>query len=106
MNRVVQEQATLIASLQKDKHGLEKSLTEMKADHQRISKENHVLRRAVAIQQERQIKAENEIKQVKDQANERIRGLEQTVLTLQYHLQAKNPNVGNDFMSLPPPDVC
>lgn len=105
MNRVVQEQATLIASLRKDKLGLETSLGALKTDHERLAKENTILRRAVTIQQERQVKTENELKDVQEQATERIRGLEQAILTLQYHLQTQHPNVGNDFMAPPPPDV-
>ena len=100
----MQEQATLIESLQKDKSGLEDSLQTLQTDHQRVVKENGILRKAVMIQQERQNTAETEIKAVKDLADERIRSLEQIILSLRYHLQQQQ-HVGNDFMRQTPPDV-
>jgi len=104
LNRVIQEQASLIESLKKDKTGLEDNLKALQTDHQRAVKENGILRKAVNIQQERQTAAETEAKTVKAQADERIRGLEQTILSLRYHLQQQQP-VGNDFMGQRPPDV-
>ena len=104
VNRVVQEQATLIESLKKDKTGLEDSLLTLQTDHQRVVKENGILRKAVTIQQERHYTAATEIKTVKDQADERIRSLEQIILSLRYHLQQQQ-RVGNDFMRQTPPDV-
>lgn len=56
------------------------------------------------IQQERQNTAETEMKAVKEQAGERIRALEQIILSLRYHLQQQQ-HVGNDFMGQTPPDV-
>lgn len=105
LNRVVQEQASLIESLKKDKSGLEDSLQSLQTDHARVVKENGILRKAVAIQQERQTAAETEAKAVKQQADERIQSLEQIILTLRYHLQQQQPVVGNDFMHQRPPDV-
>lgn len=105
LNRVIQEQASLIESLQIDKSGLEQSLSSLKTDHERVVKENQILRRAVNIQQERHVNSDNEVKAVKAQADERIKGLEQIILSLRYHLQTQHDNVGNDFMHQRPPDV-
>jgi hypothetical protein len=106
LNRVIQEQASLIESLKADKLGLDQSMTLLKTDHERVVKENQILRRAVTIQQERQVGSEKEIKAVKAQADERIKGLEQIILSLRYHLQTQqNNDVGNDFMHQRPPDV-
>lgn len=104
LQRVVDEQATLIESLKQDKSGLEQSLSTLKSDHERTVKENQILRKAVTIQQERHRAAENEVKSVKAEASERIKGLENVISQLRYHLQAQ-PNIGNDFMHQRPPDV-
>ena len=106
LERVIQEQASLIESLQADKVDIEKSLASFKSDHERITKDNGILRKAVAIQEERRLHLEQEVKAAKVQSDERIRGLEQIVLTLRYHLQASQSNVvANDFMQQRPPDV-
>lgn len=108
MHRVVEEQAAMIESLKKEKTGVESSLTLLKTDHERISKENGILRRAVTIQQDRQNQAENEIKaavQYRTGAEDQIKKMEQVILSLRYHLQAQQPVIGNDFMGNRPPDV-
>jgi hypothetical protein len=106
LERVIQEQASLIESLQADKVGIEKSFASLKTDHERITKDNGILRKAVAIQEERRLHLEQEVKTTKVQSDERIRGLEQIVMTLRYHLQASQSNVvANDFMHQRPPDV-
>jgi septal ring factor EnvC (AmiA/AmiB activator) len=104
LERVIQEQASLIESLQADKSGIEKSLVSLKSDHERILKENQILRKAVTIQEERRVNSELEAKSFKAHADERIKGLEQIILSLRYHLQAQQ-SVGNDFMHQRPPDV-
>ena len=104
LERVIQEQASLIESLQADKIGMEKSLTTLKSDQERMTKDNGILRKAVAIQEDRRLHLEQEMKTIKVQSDERIRGLEQVVLTLRYHLQAAQSNVvANDFMHHQPP---
>jgi GAF domain-containing protein len=107
LERVIQEQASLIESLQADKVGIEKSFASLKSDHERITKDNGILRKAVTIQEERRLHLEQEVKANKLQSEERIRGLEQVILTLRYHLQASQSNVvANDFMHQQrPPDV-
>ena len=106
LERVIQEQASLIESLQADKVGIEKSFASLKSDHERITKDNSILRKAVTIQEERRLHLEQEVKTAKVQSDERIKGLEQMILTLRYHLQASQSNVvANDFMHQRPPDV-
>ena len=106
LERIIQEQASLIESLQADKVGIEKSFASLKSDHERITKDNTILRKAVTIQEERRLHLEQEVKTAKTQSDERIRGLEQIILTLRYHLQASQSNVvANDFMHQRPPDV-
>ncbi|KAK1743786.1 hypothetical protein QTG54_005383 [Skeletonema marinoi] len=78
----------------------------LQTQNQKVEHENRILKRAVTIQQDRQhqVSAELEgIRTFKEQAEERIRRLEQMNLTLQYQLQAQN--AGNDFMGFRPPDV-
>jgi len=105
---VVEEQAAVIESLRSDKKELQSSLESLKSDHERAAKENHILRKAVQIQQDRQSQAENELKNAqkyREGAEEQIRKMEQVILSLRYHLQAQQSSVGNDFMGMPPPNV-
>jgi septal ring factor EnvC (AmiA/AmiB activator) len=108
LNRIVEEQAAVIESLKKDKTALESSLSTFKTEHDRTVKENGVLRKAVMIQQDRLVNAENQLKEAQAfrvGAEERQSKLEQVILSLRYHLQAQHTNVGNDFMGPRPPDV-
>lgn len=105
---MVDDQAVEIESLKRDKSELESTVAKLKSDGDRIQKENHVLRKAVTIQQERQNQAESQLKAAQEYrttAEERTRKLEQMIMTLRYHLQAQQPQYGNDFMSPRPPDV-
>ncbi|KAL7568768.1 hypothetical protein ACA910_021758 [Epithemia clementina (nom. ined.)] len=107
LNRVVEEQAAVIESLKTEKKELHNSVLTLKAENERTLKENHILRRAVQIQQDRQNHAENELKnavQYREGAEEQIRKMEQMILSLRYHLQAQR-SAANDFMGIPPPDV-
>jgi peptidoglycan hydrolase CwlO-like protein len=108
MKKVINEQSSLIASLTSDKASLEASFNSLKTDHDRVTKENQILRRAVMIQQDRHINAENELKAAQKQrseSDERIRGLEQMVLSLRYRLQAEQSHRESDFIRHRPPDV-
>ena len=89
---------------------MEESFTSLKTDNERIAKENHVLRRAVQIQQDRQNNADVELKNAhkfKIDSEDRIKKLEHMIMSLRYHLQAQQAPVGNDFLnnSHRPPDV-
>jgi septal ring factor EnvC (AmiA/AmiB activator) len=105
LERVIQEQASLIESLKKDNTGLAQSLASMESERNRAVKENVILRKAVSYQQEREKNLENVAKDIKTKSDERIKALEHMILTLRYHLQAQNATIGNDFMSQRPPDV-
>jgi len=106
----VQEQAEEIENLKSERDGLQASLHSLKEDHEKVVNENRILKRAVTIQQERQNQAATELeaaRRFKVDADDRVRTLEQLVVTMRYHLQAQQSNAGNDFMGLPPrpPDV-
>jgi hypothetical protein len=109
LNRTVEEQAVMIESLKKEKEEALSSMALLKSDHERTSKENVVLRKAVTIQQERLNQAESQVKAAQEyrtESEERIKKLEQVILSLRYHLQTQHSVVGNDFMNHPrPPDV-
>ena len=106
----IQKQNAVIESLNKDKKTAADSLSSLKSDFERVSKENHVLRRAVQIQQDRQNQTETELKNAhryKVDSEEKIKKLEHMIMSLRYHLQAQQAPVGNDFLnnSHRPPDV-
>ena len=110
LHEQIQKQSAVIESLKKDKKTVEDSLVSLKSDYERVSKENHVLRRAVQIQQDRQNQTEAELKNAhkyKIDSEERIKKLEHMIMSLRYHLQAQQAPVGNDFLnnSHRPPDV-
>ena len=110
LQRVVQSQAEEIESLKSDKADIESSLNRLRGEHEKVVNENKILKKAVTIQQERQNQASGEInaaRQYKVDAEDRIKKLEQLILSLRYHLQAQQSNPGNDFMGFPPrpPDV-
>ena len=103
------EQASIIESLKKDKSTLDSSLQSLQSEHDRVTKENQILRKAVNIQQERQNHAESELKAAhlyRENAEEKMKKLEHLVLSLRYHLQTQHySNNGNDFLNNLPPDV-
>jgi predicted RNase H-like nuclease (RuvC/YqgF family) len=107
--KVVDSQTAEIEFLKTDKANLENSVNSLRGEHEKVLHENKILKRAVTIQQERQNQASAELhaaRQFKEDAEERIRKLEQLVLSLRYHLQAQHMNTpGNDFMGFPPPNV-
>ena len=109
LQQMVEQQSTEIQRLKSEKESVESSASQLSAQHAKVEHENKILKRAVAIQQERgqQMTAELEgARQFKVEAEDRIRRLEQMNLTLQYQLQA-NSTSGNDFMGFSPrpPDV-
>lgn len=83
-------------------------MNNLKSEQDKVLNENRILKRAVTIQQERQNQAASEIQaahKYKFDAEDRIKKLEQLILSLRYHLQAQHTNPGNDFMGFRPPDV-
>lgn len=108
MKKTVSDQASVIKSLKAEKSTLESTLNALQTEHEKVLKDNQILRRAVSIQQDRLKVSENELKTFQKQralADERIKGLEQMIMSLRYHLQAQQSHVGNDFMHQRPPDV-
>jgi hypothetical protein len=109
LQNVVNSQGAEIESLKSDKAVIENSHTRLRTEHDKVVYENRTLKRAVLIQQERQNQAVSEItaaRQYKVEADDKIKKLEQIVLSLRYHLQAQQNNTpGNDFMGFTPPNV-
>lgn len=109
LQNIVNSQGAEIESLKSEKGGLQNSIESLKIEHDKVLNENKTLKRAVVIQQERHNQALSEInagRQFKVEAEDRIKKLEQLVLSLRYHLQAQQHNTpGNDFMGYRPPDV-
>jgi chromosome segregation ATPase len=108
LQRVISSQAAEIHGLKSEKQNLESSMNNLKSEQDKVLNENRILKRAVTIQQERQNQAASEIQaahKYKFDAEDRIKKLEQLILSLRYHLQAQHTNPGNDFMGFRPPDV-
>jgi len=110
LRRLVDHQAAEIERLKSTNKSNEDTLVKAKAENEKVVNENRILKRGVAIQQERLNQAANELeaaRRYKVEADGRISRLEQMNLTLQFRLQAQNPTIGSDFMrfSPQPPDV-
>mmetsp|Transcript_23377 Transcript_23377/g.35905 ORF Transcript_23377/g.35905 Transcript_23377/m.35905 type:complete len:276 (-) Transcript_23377:1032-1859(-) len=105
LERVVQQQNGEVSQLKEERNDIEKSFASLKSVHEKTLNENKILKRAVTIQQERYNQAASEVecaRQYKNNAEEKIRKLEQVIMTLRYHLQAQGAFMGNDFMGRPP----
>lgn len=109
---VVQQQSQEIASLKQEKATLETNVNELRSENEKVVNENKILKKAVTIQQERQNHAASELEKANNyklEAEDRMRKLEQMILTLRYHLSAQQSHNTpiNDFMGFPPrpPDV-
>eukprot|EP00594_Rhizosolenia_setigera_P002830 CAMPEP_0178939442 /NCGR_PEP_ID=MMETSP0789-20121207/213_1 /TAXON_ID=3005 /ORGANISM="Rhizosolenia setigera, Strain CCMP 1694" /LENGTH=180 /DNA_ID=CAMNT_0020618285 /DNA_START=350 /DNA_END=892 /DNA_ORIENTATION=- len=114
LQRIVQEQSSEISRIQSEKQNakgeIAATMENLRAQHEKILGENKILKRAVAIQQERQNQAASEIEaacKYRKEAEERIKRLEQMNMTLQFHLQQQTAPIGNDFMGFSPrpPDI-
>jgi hypothetical protein len=110
LQNTISQQAAELSQLKSEHASALASHSELTAHNSQLANENKILKKAVAIQQERQTHLVHEIeeaKRVNGEANERIRRLEQMNLTLRYQLQAQQGAVGNDFMGFSPrpPDV-
>jgi len=111
MQRVVDQQAAEIERLKSEKADIESTCSNLRSHCDKVVGENKILKRAVTIQQERQNQAMNEIdaaRKYRNEAEDRIRRLEQMNLTLQFHLQQQQTCNGNNFMGFNPrpPDIC
>ena len=110
LQQVIETQSSEIQRLTTENSSIKSSFDELKTAHASCQKENKILKKAVTIQQERQNHAASELdaaRRYKDEAEERMKRLEQVIATLRYHLQAQQPCGGNDFMGFNhrPPDV-
>lgn len=104
----INSQGVEISNLKSDKAVVEKYLSTARKEHDKVVQENRTLKRAVLIQQERQNQATSELqtaRQYKVEAEDKIKKLEQIVLSLRYHLQTQQNNTPNDFMEFRPPHV-
>lgn len=104
LQHVVEQQAAEIQRLSSEYDSAQRSASELSSQHAKVEHENKILKRAVAIQQERQNQLTAELegaRQYKLEAEDRIHRLEQMNLTLQYQLQQSNSTPGNDFMGSP-----
>lgn len=111
MQKMVDQQVAEIDRLKSEKASIESTCAGLTSQNEKVVGENRILKRAVTIQQERQNQALSEIdaaRKYRNEAEERIRRLEQMNLTLQFHLQQQQPCNGNDFMGFSPrpPDIC
>jgi len=109
LQRVVEQQAAEIQRLKCEQESALASASQFSSKHVKVEHENKILKRAVAIQHDRQNQMAGELqgaRQFKAEAEDRIRRLEHMNLTLQYQMQAKSPS-GDDFMGIGrrPPDV-
>ncbi len=110
LQRVIEKQNVEIQNLREEKASMDSTIRGMTENQEKLQHENKILKKAVALQQQRQNHASSELeaaRQFKQQAENKMRMLEQVISSLRYHLQAQQPHVGNDFMGLNPrpPDV-
>lgn len=111
MQKVIDSQAAEIQSLKSNKTLLEGMLHSFKAEQDKMSEENRILKRGVAIQHNAQTNSASELQATKQQnvqLKEENRMLQQQVLSLRYQLQAHASAPMDDFMggfSPRPPDV-
>ena len=90
LQHMVEQQATEIQRLKSEKEIAEASASQLSSQHAKVEHENKILKRAVAIQQDRQGQMAAELegaRQFKVQAKARIRRLEQMKLTLEHQMQ-------------------
>lgn len=110
MREVMGKQAEELETLKSDKSSLEVHNMDLRTQNERLVNENKILKKAVNIQQERQHQSALELdaaRKYKDEAENRIRRLEQIIVSLRFHLQAQQQSFENDFMNFNnrPPDV-
>lgn len=111
LRRHIDHQSSEINRLTSEKDQAVAERDALRTEHDRATSENRILKKAVAIQQERQNQGAAEVdaaRRYRAEADERIRRLEQMNLALQYRLQAQEPGCNaNDFMGFSPrpPDV-
>mmetsp|Transcript_2909 Transcript_2909/g.4029 ORF Transcript_2909/g.4029 Transcript_2909/m.4029 type:complete len:195 (+) Transcript_2909:132-716(+) len=108
MKRVIEQQTSEIEKLKNENVQYQKTLLQTNASHEKVVGENKILKKAVTIQQERQNMAAKEVDNLRrenENANERIRRLEQMNSQLRFLVESSNMNRGFGFMDTRPPDV-
>jgi len=110
LQKIIDKQSTEIQALRDEKSSMEHKINELTSTQEKTLHENRILKKAVTLQQQRQNHASVELeasRAYKDQAEDKMRKLEQLINTLKYHLQAQQPHIGKDFMGFnhSPPDV-
>lgn len=112
LQKVVEHQAAAIDRLKSEKENVATALSDTKDALEKVNNENKILKRAVAIQQERQNQTAAELTaayKYRVEAEERMKKLEHLNISLQYRVQSMNAHLSfDDFMGFPPrpPDVC
>ncbi len=110
LHKTIEKQNAEILSLRQEKDSMQSEINKLNETQEKTLHENKILKKAVALQQQRQNVANNEVEAARNYkvlAENKIKTLEQVINSLRYHLQAQQPHVGNDFMGLNqrPPDV-
>lgn len=108
--KTIEKQNAEILSLRQEKESMRSELNKLTETQDKTLHENKILKKAVALQQQRQNVANNELEAARNyrvEAENKIKSLEQVINSLRYHLQAQQPHIGNDFMGMNPrpPDV-
>ena len=108
--KTIEKQNAEILSLRQEKESMRSEINKLTETQDKTLHENKILKKAVALQQQRQNAANNELaaaRTFKVEAENKIKALEHVINSLRYHLQAQQPHVGNDFMGMNPrpPDV-
>lgn len=112
LQKLVEHQAAAIDRLKSEKENVETALSDTKDALEKTNSENKILKRAVAIQQERQNQTAAELAaayKYRVEAEERIKKLEHLNISLQYRVQSMSAHLSfDDFMGFTPrpPDVC
>eukprot|EP01082_Thalassiosira_pseudonana_P011998 g9644.t1 g9644 contig4:205007-205948(-) len=111
LRHTIEQQSSELTRLKSEKAASDQTSSQLSALHSKTENENRILKRAVAIQQERQNQLLGEVEEgrrFRVEAEERIRRLEQMNLSLQYQLQQSGiggSGGGNDFIRFRHPDV-
>lgn len=112
LQKLVEHQATEIERLKSENEIVQNALSDAKDALEKSNNENKILKRAVAIQQERQNQTAAELNaayKYRVEAEERIKKLEHLNISLQYRVQSMGAQMSyDDFMGFQPrpPDVC
>jgi len=108
LQAILTKQKSELDQTKSEKEGIQKEAQKMSVHLEKATHENRILKRAVAIQQERQTlaAAENEnLKKLNMQAGEHIQRCEREILMLRAHVGVQNAPAGFMGFGPRPPDV-